>query len=757
MEDKSTHIPEVSLRDYLDVLQRRKAIVIQTFVVVFVIGALVTFMSKPSYRTSTRILVEGKQQTVLMTGSQGDANIPVPTAPDTGHDVATQLELLAGGELMSKAFQEAGVPPGSATLQVSQVGTTDIIELIVTSSNAEHATRFARSLAPTYIKYFTSTRKVELDEALAFAQLRLKEETDKLQDAEKKLQAIRKESNTISVGSEREARLKEKNAADQELDRLRAAIAGEQTRLATLQADLGRIPEYITTPAAGSSRETDLIKEKLDDLESERARLALKYNVQGNPKFKDLDELIADTKRRLKRAQSQMETSVRIRNLAYDDMQKQVTELKATLASDRSLLIKAQQRVEQAKAALLAYGNGEPVQIQLEAEASRARERSTSFQKYMDYLLLLQKNAHTPVKVVAPAAPATEVSPKNARNLLYPAIIGLVLGFCFAMLQEFLDDRVNSSEDARRLMDAPILGYVPMVEAPEMRLLSQSRKSLTQSGSFSLLESYRVMRSNVQFASVDNPQLSLLITSTTPGEGKSVTAANLAVAMALDGKRVILVDSDLRRPTIHEKFSLSSRPGLTNVLVGQTSLVDALQETELPGLRILAAGPLPPNAAELLNSQAMRQLHVDLKGHADLIIYDSPPMLATADAQVLSASVDGVLYVIQFGEAKKSAIRHSIELLNQAHANMLGVIFNKIDLTTKRDDYYYGYYAYYQYYQTEQIEGEKRRRRSSEEFEALMSETQRSNGNGAAAKLPALPFEVNEPPKSKQPETEDVS
>src|SRR5204862_4582957 len=126
---------------------------------------------------------------------------------------------------------------------------------------------------------------------------------------------------------------------------------------------------------------------------------------------------------------------------------------------------------------------------------------------------------HNPVTVVTPAALAMEVSPRSAKNLIYPALVGLILGFCFALLQEFLDERINSPEDARRIMDAPTLGYVPLVEAPEMRLLSQTRKSGLHTSSFSLLESYRVLRSNVQFAAVDNPKNSLLVTSTTPGEG----------------------------------------------------------------------------------------------------------------------------------------------------------------------------------------------------------------------------------------------
>ncbi len=210
-----------------------------------------------------------------------------------------------------------------------------------------------------------------------------------------------------------------------------------------------------------------------------------------------------------------------------------------------------------------------------------------------------------------------------------------------------------------------------------------------------MLESYRVLRSNVRFAAVDEPLQSILVTSTVPGEGKSLTAANLAVAMALDGKRVVLVDADLRRPTVHEKFGLRHAPGLTNVLVGAMDLDSALQSTSIENLRILTSGPIPPNPAELLNSRAMEQTQEDLKERADMVIFDSPPCLSVADAQVLSATVDGLIYVIQLGSTKKSALRHGYELLRQAHARILGVVYNKIQTDNGRSEYYYGYYSYY--------------------------------------------------------------
>jgi len=187
-----------------------------------------------------------------------------------------------------------------------------------------------------------------------------------------------------------------------------------------------------------------------------------------------------------------------------------------------------------------------------------------------------------------------------------------------------------------------------------------------------------------------------MVTSTIPAEGKSSTASNLAIAMALDGRRIVLVDADLHRPQLDSRFGLARQPGLTNVLAAQATLEDALQETDIPGLRILTSGVLPPNPAELLNSMAMDELLEAMKEVADTVIFDSPPCLATADAQVLSAKVDGVIYVMELGKVRKSAVQRSFELLHQAHAHVLGVVFNKIDQTSHGHHYYsydYGYYS----------------------------------------------------------------
>ena len=723
--EKNTGVSEISLRDYIDLLRRRKTIVIQTFVVIFVIGAIAVFIAKPQYRTSARILVEGKPL-VLTQYSASDPMTDLFTA-EAGHDVSTQLEMLQGAEILHKAYLELGVPPGSVSLEVKQVSSTDIIELVIVSNSAAYATQFGKTLPGAYIRYITGARRAGLDNALDFARQRLAEENTKLKASEQNLAALREKNRIYSSDLARKARLDEKDAAEKELQLLTSQIAGEQSRLNVLMIERSRLPEFLETPTITANSQVDVLNEKLADLQNERAILLLKYNLV-HPAVKQQDELIADVQRRLEKLTRKQITSVRTRNPAVAEADRVISAMKSSVAGTQSLLVKARERNQSAVSELTRYVSHEPQQEQLEAAVVKFRESVALLTKDADNLDMHKKGLRDPVTVVTPAPDAAEVMPRSAKNLIYPALVGLILGFCFALVQEFLDDKINSPEDARRLLQTPTLGYVPLVGAPDMRLLSKICQAGTHTTGCSLLESYRVLRSNVQFASVDKPITSLLITSTTPGEGKSVTASNLAVAFALDGRRVILVDADLRRPTLHEKFAMPSHPGLTHVLVGQTLLEEALQDAEIPGLRLLMAGPLPPNPAELLNSQAMQRIHLDLKSMADVVIYDSPPVLATADAQVLSATVDGVLYVIQFGEAKKSTVRHAMELLGQARAHLLGVVFNKIDLTTKRDEYYYGYYTHYQYYKSEQVPGQQKgKRRTTEEFEALLSKT---NGNG---------------------------
>nr|WP_079529100.1 CpsD/CapB family tyrosine-protein kinase [Halobacillus hunanensis] len=204
-----------------------------------------------------------------------------------------------------------------------------------------------------------------------------------------------------------------------------------------------------------------------------------------------------------------------------------------------------------------------------------------------------------------------------------------------------------------------------------------------------IAEQYRTIRANLQFASVDKELQSLLITSAGPSEGKSMTSANMAAVFAQQGKRVLLVDADLRKPTVHHSFRLNNTKGLSNFLVGRQTLKETTQITAVDNLDVLPSGPIPPNPSELLGSKAMHKLMMEARQTYDLVILDTPPVLAVSDSQVLAREVDGVMLVVRSGQTEFQAAERAKELLEQSKANLLGVVLN--DREKKNSNYYYYY------------------------------------------------------------------
>ena len=202
-------------------------------------------------------------------------------------------------------------------------------------------------------------------------------------------------------------------------------------------------------------------------------------------------------------------------------------------------------------------------------------------------------------------------------------------------------------------------------------------------------EQYRTIRTNIQFSAVDEEIRTLMITSSGPGEGKSTTTSNLAIVFAQQGKRVLLVDADMRKPTVHYTFGMTNAIGLTNVLTRQMDMKEAVKTTDLPSLDVLTSGPIPPNPSELLNSRGMKKLFEDAKEDYDTIIFDTPPVLAVTDAQILANQCDGTILVVASGKTEIESAQKTKDLLGAAKAKLLGVVLNHKKM--ENNDYYYYY------------------------------------------------------------------
>ena len=298
--------------------------------------------------------------------------------------------------------------------------------------------------------------------------------------------------------------------------------------------------------------------------------------------------------------------------------------------------------------------------------------------------------------VVDPASPPAEpASPRVLLNTLLAGIVGLLLALGVAFLLDHLDDTVKSPDDVETAIGLPTLGTITKMRGGKDRSeIYRLATLLNHLGP--VAEAYRSLRTSIEFAAVDAPVRTLLVTSAIPGEGKTTTAANVAIVFAQAGRRTILLDADFRKPGIHRIFDLPNAHGLSSLLrTDATTSDDVVQSTEEDNLRVITTGPLPPNPAELLGSQRMRTVLGRLAAASDLVVIDSPPLQAVTDAVLLSSITDSTLFVVDAGRTHRGPIQRGRDALAQAGARVLGVVLNRVpERSSGRYQYeYYGAYG----------------------------------------------------------------
>lgn len=334
----------------------------------------------------------------------------------------------------------------------------------------------------------------------------------------------------------------------------------------------------------------------------------------------------------------------------------------------------------------IAVSDESPVQA-----AAIAQAVASSLVTSVDTLERPKNGGSSPVSlsVTKPAtAPELPSAPNTRLNLIFGVLVGLGLGLGLSVLRTTLDSRIRGEADLRHVTDAPLLGGITFdQEAVGKPLLTQTPPQSTRA------ESFRQLRTNLQFANVSGKAQTVLLTSSLPGEGKSTTAANLAIALAQAGQSVCLVDADLRRPMVNEYLGLDRNAGLTTALVGSADVNDLLQPWGDGNLYVLASGRIPPNPSELLGSQEMKNLILRLEQAFDTVIIDAPPLLPVTDAAVLSQHVGGVVVVVGSHKLRQQDLEKSLNALKMVGSNLLGVVLNLLPAKGP-DAYTYSYYSH---------------------------------------------------------------
>ena len=690
-EDPELAAPSLSLRDFLQVLKRRKTIALLTFAAVLGAVATLTLLTKPQYRATAQLLLPSDSKTSDSTA--GDLLGPL-YSPDT-MQIETQIQLLASPLILNQTYKEASVPPGTVSLSVTRVNTANVVELNGVSGSKPDLEKFLTTLPKVYRDNRSNDRLREVSAQLKFAQKNYDQENRKLHDTEVALRNFNEKNGLVNADSEATSALDRAARSKADLASAQATISSLRAQITALQTELDGLSPSVNTPTVTTNPQLEILNNDLSALKAQRKQLSFLYK-DGSDQMRKNQSDISAKQAQIARTPKTITNNSRTTNPAVADIAAKIADLSAQLSAQEAQAGVLAQQSAKLNASLSKYNDIALQQAalsrQLEASQLAVKAGGEEVRKLQVRSKALEASG-APVETLQTGDNAVKIAPQPSRNAVLGLFLGAILACAAALLQDSLDDRIRDEDEARGMIGAPVLGYFPLLPIldgqPILDIHNPDRL---------LLETFRALRSNVQFALVNSTGRKLQVTSTVPNEGKSYIVSNLAIAMALDGRRVILVDADLHRPSMHERFELKRQPGLTNVLVGEVALRAALQTTEVPGLRVLSAGALPPNPAELLNSPAMDAILRQLDQEADLIFFDSPPLLATSDSQLLSAKMDGVVFVMQMGSVARSGTLRAFELLKQAHANVIGIVFNKVTGSKSELSYeaYSGYYAFEQ-------------------------------------------------------------
>jgi len=321
----------------------------------------------------------------------------------------------------------------------------------------------------------------------------------------------------------------------------------------------------------------------------------------------------------------------------------------------------------------------------------------------LQYLLRQYETARMQAATIGPyiavldsASPAVPLGTSLRRKIMLGFLVGVLLGLGSAFFLEYLDQTIKSSSDIERVLGIPVLGLIPQDPGLAAGSSSDGRRPLglitDLDAADPSTEAYRSLRTNVTFVGAEKPLQFLTVTSAGPSEGKSTTAINLALTLAMSGSKTILIDADLRRPLGHVTFGVEREPGLTDVLIGGKQANRAVRSEVKPNLDMLTAGASPPNPSELLGSEAMHALIVKLRRKYDYIVADSPPVLPVTDSAVLASSADATILVVHCGSTEEEVAKRALAKLRRVHARVAGAVLNGV--TQKHEEYYYTYYSY---------------------------------------------------------------
>ena len=711
---------ESALREYLRVLIKRKWTVLGCVAAILSIVAIATFKMTPIYEASGSIAINKPDSTIVnfkdSPGSGGDYSDPT--------DIDTEVTILQSDLLALQVIKalnldkmsEFGGTPGQPAadalapdplqtdsartsgllgafkggLRVSARPGTRIVVIRYVSTNPQLAATIVNTLVNTYIEQNFKTKFESTMQASDWLSKQLVDLQMKVETSQEKLVKFQKEHEILGTDEKQNIITEKLAALNRELTNAEAARMERESLYRLVQSS---DPEVVASTTGAMEAGGAGLGPLISGLRSKEADLKIQVaelSTQFGPSYPKVIQMT----NQLKEVQAQIQQEL---NKVVD----KVRGLYLTAQQQETMLREEFEKQKQEANKL----NESAIQYTL-----LKRDVDVNRQLYEGLLEKLKEAGVTAglksnnIRLVDMArTPTYPTEPNIPRNLTFALALGITTGIGLAFLLENMDNTVRTTEQAQIISGLPALGMIPMgskdgLDAGGKKLLSvaSSREAVemvTQARPQSqMAESYRALRTSLLLSNLGTPPKIILITSARPQEGKTTTSINTAIVLAQKGVRVLLVDADLRRPSIHKTLGMGPRSGLSNVLTGSATIDHVITRSPiLSNLFVLPAGTPPPNPAELLASANMRDLLTDLRDKYDHIVIDTPPTLSVTDAVVLSQRADAIILVIRSSKTTKQALRRSRDILMQVNARITGVLLNAVDL--RSPDYYY-YYEY---------------------------------------------------------------
>jgi|GEM_PF-341916 len=714
-----------TIRQVISMLGRRKVLAVATLLSVLGITMLYLMLTPAVYDAKATLQIYASEGGSTE-GSGTDVSTLVNNSGGTGGDrsYGTQLTILQS-PLIRKGAIERLPEDTKAKLQsllsvsITPIMDTALVEIVVSSHDAEASAKLANAFCDEYVQLSRAENRGQLQAALDYVLVQKDKIGQRLNVARSEVQKFKEDNKLVTVDSAAMAAAGTLASIKTEREKLKVDQAEVRAGIQRSSQLIPTMPEYKVRPGQIIvPPQVTAIKAKITALNLERLELLQKYRAD-RPEIKVIDDQLKSLQAQL---QSEAKTEVGVwsneLNARRDGLESTLVDLRArdwTMQAREAALAQAevQAAVKMSQMPALEREFGEMTLNLLALEKSYA-----ALNEKQETLRMSQEARIANGSRLFPAETPTSPSNRNQKLMLSAMLIGLFLAIALAALVDWLDDGVYGEVEARTVSQLPILAQISALGKDAQQQLTTNADASSDNKQIQhMRENFRMLRTMIALSSAQenghysgngsagvntlattnspfaaSPVRSVVITSSLPNEGKSVSSANLAITAALSGESVILVDCDLRHPSLHRFFGLSNDIGLTSVVGGACTLNEALQDTRIPGLRILTAGPVTLDPMQILNSAGARRCFEQLSEVADFVVIDTPPALVYAEAQVIAAMTDAMLLVISSQDAKKREVTRTRDLLEQTGMIPLGVILNKIPAGSDNTQRYYERY-----------------------------------------------------------------